>query len=279
MNADLSARTRLTGLLGHPAGHSLSPIMQNAALRRGGIDAVYLAFDVAPAELERAVRGLAALGAIGVNVTVPHKEAAAALADELTDEAARAGAANTLAFRNGRIVGHNTDGLGFLRAAERLTGRLAGKRVLLLGAGGASRGVAAALSAHGARVSIANRTVEKARALAEALGTDALGWTPEELTAAASAADVVVNGSSAGMRGLGTIPLDFARLPNRPAVIDLVYAPLETDLLHRARAAGLPTQDGLGMLAAQGELAFAFWHGVDPEPGLMESALRQQLTP
>lgn len=283
MNADVKASTRVYGVIGWPVGHSLSPRMQNAALRAAGLDAVYVAFPVAPGDLRRALEGLRAAGVAGVNLTVPHKEEAARIATSLTPEAKRAGAVNTIAFRDGGIEGHNTDGLGFLRAAERLVGSLAGRRVLLLGAGGAGRGVAAALVAAGAGVRIANRTLDKAAGLARDLALPeaaAVPWESSALAAAAADCTLVVNASSAGMGGKGEIPFDFSAFVGaavRPAVVDLVYSPLETAFLRDARAAGLLTQDGLAMLAGQGELAFEFWHRQPAPRGVMESTLRSVL--
>lgn len=283
MNADVRASTTIYGVIGWPVGHSLSPRMQNAALRAAGLDAVYVAFAVAPGDLRTALAGLRAAGVAGVNLTVPHKEEAARLATSLTPEARRAGAVNTIAFREGGVEGHNTDGLGFLRAAERLVGSLAGRRVLVLGAGGAGRGVAAALVAAGAGVRIANRTLDKAAALARELALPeaaAVAWEGAALTAAAAESALVVNASSAGMGGKGEIPLHFAPFVGaaaRPAVVDLVYAPLETAFLRDARSAGLLTQDGLAMLAGQGELAFEFWHRQPAPHGVMESTLRSML--
>lgn len=280
MNAGVKATTKVYGIIGHPVGHSRSPQMQNAALLAAGLDSVYVAFPVAPGALKAALLGLQAAGVCGVNVTVPHKEEAARLVDTLSPEARRAGAVNTIAFRDGRLEGHNTDGLGFIRAAEKLVGPAAGKRFLILGAGGAGRGVAAALLAAGAGVVIANRTRDKAAGLARDLALNescVAEWSGEALATAAGEADVVVNASSAGMGGKGGIPLSFSRLDARPAVIDLVYAPLDTAFLQDAREAGCPTQDGLAMLAAQGELAFEFWHRMPAPQGVMERALRSML--
>jgi shikimate dehydrogenase len=280
LNADVKASTRVYGIVGHPVSHSKSPLMQNAALRAAGIDGVYVAFHVEPGNLKKALLGLQAAGVAGLNITVPHKEEAARVADALSPEARRAGAVNTIAFREGRIEGHNTDGLGFVRAAERLVGTVRGKQFLLLGAGGAGRGVAAALLAAGAGISIANRTRDKAQLLSRDLALSeqaVVEWSNEALTAAAERADVIVNASSAGMGGKGSIPLSFSALDAKPAAIDLVYAPLQTQFLQEARQAGCDTQDGLAMLAAQGELAFEFWHEAPSPHGVMERVLRDVL--
>ena len=279
MSVDVSATTRIFGVVGYPVRHSLSPRMQNAALQSAGDDGVYVAFEVAPDGLEDALRGFAAAGIAGVNVTVPHKEAAARWVETLTPEATRAGAVNTIAFRDGRTEGHNTDGLGFVRAANRLVGTVEGKRILLLGAGGAGRGVGSALRDAGAELVLANRTMEKITDLGRQWQAECVAWDMDSLSAAAEGVDVVVNASSAGMHGKGTIPLDWAGLASKPAAIDLVYAPLETAFLKDASAAGCAIQDGLAMLAAQGELAYEFWLGHLPPEGVMEQTLREQLSP
>lgn len=277
MNADVNGATRIYGVIGHPVRHSLSPLMQNAAFQAAGEDAVYVAFDVAPAALDEALGGLAASGVAGVNVTVPHKEGAARWVRSLTPEAERAGAVNTIAFRDGSAEGHNTDGLGFVRAANQLVGSVAGKRVLLLGAGGAARGVGSALRDAGATLVLSNRTLAKVAGLAETWGAECVAWDTATLSATAERVDVVVNASSAGMHGVGDIPLDWRSLSARPAAIDLVYAPLETAFLKAAAAAGCPVQDGLAMLAAQGELAYQFWLGSLPPEGVMEKTLRARI--
>ncbi len=251
--------------------------MQNAALASAHVDGVYMAFEVAPGRLADALRGFEAAGVVGVNITVPHKEEAWRLVDERTPEAEAAGAVNTIAFRGGRLYGHNTDGAGFIRAAEKLAGSLTGKRVLLLGAGGAARGVGAALYAGGVQLVLGNRTREKLAGVAHEWHADVVAWRRESLSEAAGRVDLVVNASSAGMHGKGEIPLDWEKSGAKPAVIDLVYAPLETELLSGARRAGCRTQDGLAMLVGQGELAFAFWTGSLPPEGVMDDALRRFL--
>jgi shikimate dehydrogenase len=284
LNADVKASTRVYGVVGYPVAHSLSPRMHNAALRAEAIDGVYVAFPVEPGHLHRALEGLAAAGVGGVNVTVPHKEEAAKLCTVWTPEARRAGAVNTIRFGANGIHGHNTDGLGFVRAAEHLIGGVSGKQVLVLGSGGAGRGIASALSAAGASVTVANRTPEKAAALARdlhLLDDAVVDWDPHHLVAAAARADLVVNASSAGMGNKGAVPLDFQKLkslvPAMPAVADLVYHPLRTFFLEQAAAAGCQTQDGLVMLASQGELSFEFWHGRPAPQGVMEKTLRIML--
>jgi shikimate dehydrogenase len=162
----VNARSPVFCVLGHPVGHSLSPAMQNRALEAMGLDGVYVAFDVAPKQLAEAVRGLAALGVRGANVTIPHKEAILPLLDRLTPEAALIGAVNTVVPEGGALVGHNTDAPGFLQALRAAGGEPAGARVLVLGAGGSARAVGVALARAGASLTVANRTASRGAPLA-----------------------------------------------------------------------------------------------------------------
>lgn len=250
-------------LLGHPVGHSLSPAMQAAAFTACGVDARYLAVDVTPAELAGAVRELRQPDVVGANVTVPHKVAVMPLMDELSADARRVGAVNTVMRRGSRLVGDNTDSQGFLLALGELGLEPRGLRCVVLGAGGAARAVAAALLAAGAEVALHNRSRSRAEQLAAELAPLGHVALPAatELGAVVRAAELLVQASAAGMEGVagGALPLPEGLLPRAGAVMDLVYRPLETPLLARARAAGLATQSGLPMLLHQGALAFERW--------------------
>lgn len=284
--AEITGKTAVYCVIGHPVGHSLSPAMQNAALRSLGLDAVYVAFDVPPELLEDAVRGLRAAGVRGVNCTIPHKEALIPLVDEVSAEAALIGAINTLAFREGRIIGHNTDAPGFLSALRAAGCEPAGKRALVLGAGGSSRAVVVALAREGARVRLANRTPERARELAEqvneAVGADrveAVPWEPEELARGTRSAELLVNTTSLGMSP------HIEAAPPVPAeafhpglfVYDLIYNPQETLLLRTARSRGAAGAHGAGMLARQGALSLEIWTGRQAPADLMESVVLAEL--
>jgi shikimate dehydrogenase len=256
------------GVIGWPVGHSLSPKLHGFWLKAYGIDGSYEAIPVEPENLERGLRGLAERGYAGVNVTVPHKEAALALCDE-TDAAARAiGAANTLVFSDGRIHGGNSDAFGFL---ENLRQNSPGWRAdagpaVVLGAGGAARAVVWALLDEGVPgLRLVNRTLGRAEALAEAFGdrVSPLSW--EDAGAALAGAALLVNTTSLGMEGQPPLALELAALPEAALVTDIVYAPLETPLLALARARGNPTVDGLGMLLHQARPGFEAWFGVAPE--------------
>ncbi len=266
----LTGATRLAGILGDPVAHSRSPAMHNAAFRVLGLDWCYVPLHVVPARLEAALRGLAALGFVGTNVTIPHKEAVARLVDELTPAARAIGAVNTLTVQaDGRLQGDNTDAGGALAALAEAGVEVAGRRAVVLGAGGAARAVAYALCGAGAYVVLANRTPARATALAAALAPHAAGLEAIALSDAAALqrsiaqAALLVNATSAGMHpGPEVSPLpDGVRLEPHLAVMDLVYAPRRTRLLADAAAAGCRTVEGLRMLVHQGALAFERWTG------------------
>ncbi len=259
----LTGAARVAGVIGWPVAHSRSPRLHNHWLQRHGIDGAYVPLPVAPGALAAAVAGLRAAGLRGANVTLPHKEAALAVCDQLDASAVRAGAVNTLVFGPDGVAGSNTDGAGFL-ANLRAHGVEPQGPALLLGAGGAARAVAAALLDAGAAVSVANRSRERAERLAEALpGLRVLDWAAREAALADHA--LLVNTTSLGMTGHDALALDLARAGPGLAVADIVYAPLETGLLARARARGLRAVEGLGMLLHQARPGFAAWFGVEPE--------------
>lgn len=283
----LTGKTKVLGLLGWPVGHSVSPAMQNAALASLGLDYVYVPFNVAPADLAQAVRGLAVLGVRGANVTIPHKEAVLPLVERLTPEAQAVGAVNTLVREKGGWVGHNTDGEGFLEALrEEANFALEGKRLLLLGAGGAARAVA--FAAAGAGVSlllIANRTPARAHTLAEALArrfpcrVRAIPLERGSLAAALAETDVLVNTLPLGMypQVEAMPPLPPEALEPPLLVCDLIYNPRPTKLLSLAASRGCRTLDGLPMLVAQGALAFALWTGCKAPKEIMRRAAEAAL--
>lgn len=261
--------------------------MQNRALRAMGIDGVYVAFDVAPERLADAVRGLQALGAAGVNCTIPHKEALVPLVDRLSEEAALVGAVNTLVFGEGTITGHNTDAPGFLADLRAHGEEPAGKDVVVLGAGGSARAVVSALARAGARVTVANRTPERARELAGAVNEQAPGeavravsMEPEQLAPAVAAARILVNTTSVGMsphvEQVPEVPVEA--LHPRLFVYDLIYNPLETRLVRTARERGARGAHGAGMLAFQGALALELWTGVPAPAELMKQTILEAAT-
>ncbi|MBC7105034.1 MAG: shikimate dehydrogenase [Firmicutes bacterium] len=286
----VDAHTRICGIIGDPVEHSLSPVMHNAAFHARGINYVYVAFRVPAPLLGAAVAAIRNLNLVGVNVTIPHKETVAAHLDEVSEEARLMGAVNTVVRRGDRLIGHNTDGEGFLRALRAAGFDPAHRSVLLLGAGGAARAVAVALARAGAAsISVANRTPARAerlaRWLAEGLGAAAraVPWPGENGAPAGrqalAGADLVVHATP-----LGTFPdaqagPDLAYECLRPGQVafDLVYNPAETAFLARARAAGARTVSGLEMLVHQGSLAFELWTDQSPPLDTMRAALREAL--
>ena len=280
---EISGRTRVVGLFGDPVAHSLSPRMQNAAIRASAIDAVYVPFHVTSADLGGAVDSIRRLGLLGANLTIPHKEAALALVDELEDEARLIGSINTIVNRDNRLVGCNTDRNGLLAALQSDLGlALPGLRVLLLGAGGAARAAAAAAAQGGADwVGIANRTFDKAVRLVEDVsvlgqGTRFAALVLDEGLAGRlpTRVDLLINATSIGLDGGEPVFPVGDCVQAAGAVFDMVYGPGPTPVIEAAHAAGLRAADGLGMLAAQGEAGFRLWFGRPAPAGIMHRALR-----
>ncbi len=258
----LTGAARLAGVIGWPVAHSRSPRIHGLWLQRHGIDGAYVPLAVAPENFTEAVRGLAKAGFAGANVTIPHKEAAFALCDVVQDFAHRAGAVNTLCFTDKGIEGRNTDGYGFI-ANLRAHGVKPSGPALVLGAGGAARAIVAALQDEGAQVSLANRSAERAAALAAALPpARVLPWA--QRAEALGDFALLVNTTSLGMVHNPALEMSLARAAPGLAVADIVYTPLVTALLAQARARGLAAVEGLGMLLHQAVPGFAAWFGVTP---------------
>jgi shikimate dehydrogenase len=260
--------TKVAGVFGWPVSHSRSPRLHGYWLRKYGIDGAYLPFATPPEEIFGAIRALPKLGFRGGNVTLPHKEAAFDAVDDITPRARRIGAVNTLVVQDdGAILGDNTDGFGFLehlRASAPQWQADAGSAVVL-GAGGAARGIAVTLLDAGvSRVIIANRSRSRAEELAKELGNlDVVAW--EDRAAALDGAALLVNTTQLGMAGQLPLEIDLSALPKEAVVDDIVYVPLETDLLRQARARGNAVVDGIGMLLHQARPGFEAWFGRAPE--------------
>ncbi|NAZ37773.1 shikimate dehydrogenase [Rubellimicrobium sp. CFH 75288] len=264
------ARTHpLAGVVGWPVAQSRSPRLHRHWMARHGLPGDYVALEVAPEDLAEVVRMLPRAGFVGVNVTVPHKRAALALADEASERARRVGAANTLTFRDGRILADTTDGEGFLRALREGAPdwRPEAGPAVLLGAGGAARAVLDALLEAGVpELHLLNRTAAAAEALAAELGRGRVRVRPWiEAGNAVEDGLLVVNATALGMEGAPPLRVPLDGLHAGQVVTDLVYAPLETRLLREARAAGAVAVDGLGMLLHQAAGAFEAWWRVRPE--------------
>ena len=257
------------GIIGYPIGHSISPVFQQAALDDSELDASYASWEIAPEDLEKFINDIRDPDVIGINVTVPHKESVLRLLDDIDDWALRAGAVNTIVNRDGRLVGYNTDGIGFLRGLRHNQDfNLNGKTILIIGAGGSARGVVLALSGESVgHIIIANRTLARAQvlvSLALELGISAqavsLDW--QELALAGVQANLIVNCTSIGMAHTPEeklSPLMLQQIPPTCLVYDLVYNPLETQLLREAARAGADTMNGIKMLVYQGAASFELW--------------------
>ena len=258
-------------LLGHPVAHSLSPVFQNAALKAAGIPLAYEAVDVPARDLRVVLRQLKDLNAAG-NVTIPHKLTVHASCDELTDIAARVGAVNTFWFETGRLHGDNTDVGGFEAAAKALLGGdPADARVVLLGSGGAAAAVLAAVEQwSNPRVSIVARHAERASKLARRFRD--VARVERSLDAALADATLIVNATPVGQQN-DEMPIEIGKIPDRPAVMDLVYRRGGTPWVKAARKRGIRAADGLPMLIEQGALSFKRWFGHEPD----REAMRQSL--
>ena len=264
----ISGAARVAGVIGDPIAHSRSPILHGHWLNRYGIDGAYVPMAVAPEYLADAIAGLAALGFRGINVTVPHKEAALALVDEPDALAQRIGAVNTITIdETGRSRGTNTDVFGFLENMRAGVDGWSARQgpAAIIGAGGAARAIAFALADAGCpAIRLVNRSQARAEALAGVLGPTAsiVAWADraESLDGAA----LIVNATTLGMAGQPPLDLPLDAAPDDAVVTDIVYTPLQTPLLRTAQQRGLKTVDGLGMLLHQARPGFAAWFGVEP---------------
>ena len=270
--AAISGATRVVAVIGAPVRHSLSPALHNAAFAAAGRDWRMVAFEVAAGDGAGAVAAMRTLGIAGLAVTMPHKADVAAAVDELDPAAAALRSVNTVVLRSdGSTFGASTDGGGFVDSIAAAGFAVAGRRVVVLGAGAAARSIVVALGAAGAAdVAIVNRSpasAEECAALHGRLGTvdDVAG------------ADLLVNTTPVGMGGSGELPLPAALLRAELTVADIVYHPLETPLLVAARAAGAPAIDGLGMLVHQAVRQQALWTGARPDPAVLRAAAEAQL--
>lgn len=287
MSLIIDGRTKITGIFGDPVAHTLSPAMHNAGFAALGLNFIYVPFHVSREALPAAVAGIKALGLAGVNITVPHKEAVLALLDEVVEEARLIGAVNTVVNRGGSLVGYNTDAIGFLRALQEAGFDPAGRAAVVIGAGGAARAVVVALARAGVReITIFNRTLSRAAALAELVRAEgvaaaALSWA--DLASAGkkvvAAAALVVQTTSLGMH---PNEAEFPPVPPEAfgpgqLVVDLIYSPPETRFLRLAAAAGATTQNGIPMLLHQGVAAFELWTGREAPVGVMRAALKKAL--
>lgn len=279
----ITGATRVAAVIGRPVRHSLSPTILNAAFAAAGADWVYVAFEVAEGRAADAVEAMRALGLGGLSVTMPHKAAVHAAVDERTPVAAELGAVNCVFWRHDRLVGDNTDGAGFLDSLRVDEGvEVAGRRCVLVGAGGAGRAVARALGAAGAAdVAVVNRSPEPAARAARLAGAAGRVGVPGDV----AQAEIVVNATPVGMGSggagdtaeAGRLPVDPALLHAGQVVVDLIYHPATTPLLAAARERGAMAVNGLGMLVHQAAHAFRRWTGDEPAIDAMAAATRAEL--
>ena len=267
------------GILGWPVGHSLSPAIHTAAFRSLGLDWAYLRFEVEPGSLDAAVAGLRALGAVGANVTMPHKEKVLEHLDDVSGDARSIGAVNTIHRVGDKLIGHNTDVDGFARMVTEDAGLdLSGARCLILGAGGAARAVVRGLEILGVdAVAVSARRLEQAEpvaAVAHTVASDALGW--EDALASLDRYEIVVNATPLGMNGESIV--GSGSLGPSHVVFDLVYDPPSTPLTEIARQGGARAWSGLGMLVHQAAASFRIWTGSEPPVEAMSAAAIHAMT-
>lgn len=254
------------GIIGHPVSHSLSPVMHNRAAKLLDLNYVYVAFDVAPSELKRALAAMRPLGIKGLNVTVPHKETVIPYLDRLEEEAALIGAVNTITVKKGALVGGNTDGIGFIESIKKSGFRPRGKRAAIIGAGGSARAVGAALCRAGvSKVIIVNRSESRGRLLARRLSklgdcsfaSSGGSFAKKE----AGKCDLIVQTTPCGMKKGDRLPVSGIAFHAGQTVCDIIYSPIETSFLKKAGQEGAKTVNGLGMLVYQGSASFNKWTG------------------
>lgn len=278
-------KTRTCGIIGDPIEHSMSPIIQNAAFKACGLDYTYYAFRVKKEDLREFIENIRTRSMTGINVTIPHKVEVMNYLDELDPLAGKIGSVNTVVNREGTLTGYNTDAAGFLEPLLQAGIDPAGKKMVILGAGGAARAVAFTLAEIGAELTILNRTVEKAGSLAvrlkEKTGKDArsLELNNENLRYVVASADILVNTTSLGMSpDVGGTPLPRELIRKGMLVYDIVYNPLKTRLIREAEEAGAETVTGIDMLVYQGAAAFKLWTGVQAPVEIMREELVKALS-
>ncbi|MDM5330937.1 shikimate dehydrogenase [Neobacillus sp. CF12] len=272
---------KLFAVLGDPIGHSMSPVMLNDILSFYVIDAHYHPFHVSRGDLETAVKGLKAIGISGFNITIPHKSAIIPFLDEIDELALSIGAVNTVVNENGKFVGYNTDGYGFIKGLEPYISSFTDKKVLVLGAGGAARAIYFTMAKMNPQtIDIANRTVIKAQELIESCPyeTNSKALTLEEAEIHLHEYDVVIQTTMIGMYpNISEMPISLRNLSSQSLVCDIIYNPLETQLLIEARKKGATVQNGVEMFVYQGALAFEKWTGIFPDVKRMRENVLQQL--
>jgi shikimate dehydrogenase len=278
----ISGKTRVCGVIGEPIEHTLSPLMHNAAFEALKLDYVFLAFRVKPAEVESAVNGMRALNIRGLNVTMPHKSTVIKHLDRVDLSAQIVNSVNTILNKENLLFGFNTDGVGAFKALKENGVELKGRKVLLLGAGGAARAIAYTMAKEADELAVLNRTVKQAQALAKLLeksfnkkiSTGSL--SPSDIQSNLQDSDILINATSVGMKPKAEeSPVPPKLLRSNLAVMDIVYNPLETKLAKDAKAAGARVVSGVEMLIYQGAASFELWTGKSaPVEVMRQAALR-----
>jgi shikimate dehydrogenase len=281
----ISGKTQVCGVIGDPIEHTLSPTIHNAAFNHLGLDFVFLAFRVKPADLENALRGMRGLGIHGLNVTMPHKSTVTAYLDEMDSAVKFLGSVNTILNRDGKLSGFNTDGVGALKALRENGAELSGKKVLLLGAGGAAKAIAFSLAQEVGELAILNRSAEKAMELAKALGrmfnrkVVAGALSSDAIEANLRNSNILINATSVGMKqNLSQSLVAPQWLRSDLTVMDIVYNPVETKLAKDAKAASAKVISGVEMLIYQGAASFEIWTGLSAPVDVMRKAALNKLS-
>jgi len=273
---EVTGKTKIVGIFGHPVEHSFSPLMHNAAFKALGLDICYVAFKVLPQDLPDAVKAIRCLNMLGVNITVPHKESVIPLLDEIDEEASFIGAVNTVVNSNGRLKGYNTDGRGFMYSLSEEGIIVEDKDIFIIGAGGASRAISYYLSEKASKVSLYDINKQKAEKLANDLkkiqrNVEFLD-NIEKLT---EKPHIIINATPLGLKPDDPLPLNPDFIAPDMVICDLVYK--NTRFLKEAKKKGIKTVDGLGMLLWQGVLAFELWTGIKPPVEIMREALLSRI--
>ncbi|MBQ0138663.1 MAG: shikimate dehydrogenase [Kurthia sp.] len=268
-------------VIGDPIGHSLSPFMHNSWFAQQEIDATYIPIHVKAEMLEQSIASMKLLGIDGFNVTIPHKEKILPFLDELDDMAEKMGAVNTVVrLPNGQLKGYNTDGLGFVRSLEEAIGQQKRQQpLLIIGAGGAARGIAFALEASGYEdITICNRTVEKATSICEELTQSAHSLSLQQASECLDQFSIIIQTTPAGLKNSNfDLPFSIKKLNSKAIVADIVYNPIMTPLLQAASEQGATVVSGLGMFVHQGALAFSYWTGQNPDIVAVKEQLLENL--
>ncbi|MCC6542971.1 MAG: shikimate dehydrogenase [Nitrospirae bacterium] len=281
----VTGKSKVFGIIGRPVSHSLSPVLHNAAFEFLGLDCCYVPFPVDAGHLETAISAIRALHIAGLNVTIPYKESVISCLSELSEEAKMIGAVNTITVSGDRLVGHNTDGQGFIASLNECGQSVNGRSILIIGAGGAARAVAFSLARGGAgSILIANRTISKGKSLKEQIGKyfssinlDVKGMDPEDLRGVINSVDMVVNTTSIGLMKEDPSPVPREFLHRDLFVCDLIYNPPDTELIRYAKELCSGYMNGSGMLIFQGAASFKLWTGIEPPVHVMRQVLQDAL--